>query len=388
MGSDRRSSSRKHVSEQFRAVVTSRRGLSGGERGQGVCCQWEAKGRCSRGDQCSFRHESNDRAQEPDHNAATLLSHPCHEVEVCRGKEVSEAKVTIVPYFDNRADTIWKVLARDRLVNSGILPSVNFYKTETGCKAGDKCAFPHHEVDEQPNQKANKGFFSHKRRDSDDKNAVAIVTKVPRLGCVSQDSDALVSYSGKQSRGNPMQKVLGSIRKARFTQSTVRQASIREKKGMKFEERSHEEAERQQRCAWNLAKNIFKLKEKDQATFYLPAEEWLLPAASTKELEERELVVDSRACMHMVSERDLDSAELQTMRTSRSPTTVMTANGEVQTREEGTVYIEESDVFVTVMLLEETPAVLSLGKFSEDHGYTYHWTSGQKPHLTQNGQDN
>ena len=35
-------------------------------------------------------------------------------------------------------------------------------------------------------------------------------------------------------------------------------------------------------CAWNLAKNIFKLKEKDQATFYLPAEEWLLPAASTK----------------------------------------------------------------------------------------------------------
>ena len=38
--------------------------------------------------------------------------------------------------------------------------------------------------------------------------------------------------------------------------------------------------------------------------------------------------------MHMVSERDLDSAELETMRTSRSPTTVMTANGEVQTREE------------------------------------------------------
>ena len=37
------------------------------------------------------------------------------------------------------------------------------------------------------------------------------------------------------------------------------------------------------------------------------------------------------------------------------------------------------------MLLEETPAVLSLGKLCEDHGYTYHWTSGQKPHLTKNG---
>ena len=37
---------------------------------------------------------------------------------------------------------------------------------------------------------------------------------------------------------------------------------------------------------------------------------------------------------------------------------------------------------VTVVLLEETPAVLSLGKLCEDHGYTYHLTSGQKPHLT------
>ena len=60
----------------------------------------------------------------------------------------------------------------------------------------------------------------------------------------------------------------------------------------------------------------------------------------------------------MVSKRDLNSAELETMRMSRNPTTVMTANGEVQTREEATVYVKELDLFVTVMLLEETPAVL------------------------------
>ena len=42
-------------------------------------------------------------------------------------------------------------------------------------------------------------------------------------------------------------------------------------------------------------------------------------------------------------------------------------------------------VFVTVMLLEDTPAVVSLGKLCEDHGNTYHWTSGQKPHLTNKG---
>ena len=133
------------------------------------------------------------------------------------------------------------------------------------------------------------------------------------------------------------------------------------------------------------SKNIYKLKENDKATFYLPAEEWVLPAASKKELEERESVVDSGASMHMVSKRDLNSAELETTRISRSPTMVMTANGEVQTREEATVYVKELDLFVTVMLLEETPAVLSLGKLCEDHGYGYHWTSGHKPHLTKNG---
>ena len=66
------------------------------------------------------------------------------------------------------------------------------------------------------------------------------------------------------------------------------------------------------------------------------------------------------------------------MRTSRSPTTVMTANGEVQTREEATVYVKQSDLFVKVMFLEETRAVFALGKLCEDHGYTYKTTSHQK----------
>ena len=81
----------------------------------------------------------------------------------------------------------------------------------------------------------------------------------------------------------------------------------------------------------------------------------------------------------------LDCAELETMRISRNPTTVMAANGEVQTREAATVDVKELDLFVTVLLLEETPAVLSLGKLCEDHEYSHHWTSSQKPHLTRKG---
>ena len=82
-----------------------------------------------------------------------------------------------------------------------------------------------------------------------------------------------------------------------------------------------------------------------------------------------EFAVDSRASMHMVRKKDLNSVELETMRTSRSPTTVMTANGEVQTREEATVHVKQLDLFVKIVLLEETPAVLSLEKLCEDQGY-------------------
>ena len=109
-------------------------------------------------------------------------------------------------------------------------PECQFYRTETGCKAGDKCLFPQHKVDEQPNKNPKKGYYPHKRRESDYKNGVAIVKVVPQLGCVSQDSDPLVCQRGKRPWANPMQKVLGLIRKVRFTQSTLRQASIREKK--------------------------------------------------------------------------------------------------------------------------------------------------------------
>ena len=53
----------------------------------------------------------------------------------------------------------------------------------------------------------------------------------------------------------------------------------------------------------------------------------------------------------------------------------MTANGEAQTREEAMGYVKELDLFVTVMLLEDTPAVLPLGKLCKDHGFSDHWTT-------------
>ena len=50
------------------------------------------------------------------------------------------------------------------------------------------------------------------------------------------------------------------------------------------------------------------------------------------------------------------------------------------------MFVHDLNQFVTVQLVEETPAVLSLGKLCKDHGYSYKWVSDQEPRLTQNGQ--
>ena len=61
----------RHGKIETGAVVKSRKGLSGVEGGKGICYQWKEKGQCSQGDRCSFRHETQDRAQKPEHTAAT-----------------------------------------------------------------------------------------------------------------------------------------------------------------------------------------------------------------------------------------------------------------------------------------------------------------------------
>ena len=77
---------------------------------------------------------------------------------------------------------------------------------------------------------------------------------------------------------------------------------------MKFEDRSQEEIERQERCArgdaWRLAKNLLMLKETDKAAFVSPTNEWCLPAPSGIKPEEREFVVGFRSInAHVEQER-------------------------------------------------------------------------------------
>ena len=132
-------------------------------------------------------------------------------------------------------------------------------------------------------------------------NWVAGKPDAENLGTNSKDAIDEIYATSSEYPGKKKGPSLGKI--------NVKVPHQRSPYAVKFEDKSHEVTERQQRCArskvWNLAKTIYKLKEKDQGAFYFPVEEWVLPAASTKELEERQFVVDSGASMQMVSQKDL-----------------------------------------------------------------------------------
>ena len=57
----------------------------------------------------------------------------------------------------------------------------------------------------------------------------------------------------------------------------------------------------------------------------------------------------------------------------------------MQTHEEAAVYVKELDIFLTMEVLKDTPAVLSLGKLCDENRCSYEWINGRKPHLIRNG---
>ena len=162
-----------------------------------------------------------------------------------------------------------------------------------------------------------------------------------------------------------------------------------------FQETLHQE-----RCAreaaWDLAKTFTCSRMRTTLRFHVLGEVKgkSTPIASQRP-EGREFEVDSGASRHTMSHRDLCAEEMDTIKRSRTPTAVLTANGEVQNHEEAQMFVYDLNQFVTVQLLEATPAVLSLCKLCKDNGYSYEWVSQrsratidpkQENYYLQNGQ--
>ena len=220
-----------------------------------------------------------------------------------------------------------------------------------------------------------------------------------QLGCVFQNMTPPKSILRKSTdMPKTIQRVKFKMAIARHTKIRDQNPSLgyicpgepheRSPNAPKFEDRSREETEWQEQCAreaaWKLARNVYKLKEHERATFFSSPEKRCRPASTLKP-EEREFVVESGASMHMISKKDLSNAEMDTFTKSCSPPIVMAANGEVQTHEKAIVYVKELGIFLTRKVLDNTPAVLSLGKLCDENGYSYEWINGQKPHLIKEG---
>ena len=230
------------------------------------------------------------------------------------------------------------------------------------------------------------------------RSGLSHVTSQPAFFPPFRDPGGMLKPFTILRKSSDMQK---PIQRVKFTKAIARHTKIRDQNpslgyicpgepherspnSPKFEDRSQEETEWQEQgareAAWKLAKSVLKLKEHQRAAFFSPSENRCLPASTLKP-EEREFVVDSGASMHMISKQDLSDAEMDTLTKSCSPTIVITANGEVQTHEEA----KDLEKFLTMKVLEDTPAVLTLGKLCDEHGYSYESITGPKPHLTKNG---
>ena len=92
----------------------------------------------------------------------------------------------------------------------------------------------------------------------------------------------------------------------------------------------------------------------------------------------REIIVDSGASKHMIGIDQLKGAEIDPIRDLSVPFTVQTAHGVVPCKHEARIYIHDLKQWVWAQLLEDSPAVLSLGLLCTQMGYSYYWEEGEE----------
>ena len=90
-------------------------------------------------------------------------------------------------------------------------PECLFYKSESGCRFGEKCSYAHRQAEEQPSKRSKK---------NGDKSAVAMLKITRQLGCVSQDMEPPKSTTILRKSSN----ILKPIRCVQCTKAVVRHA--------------------------------------------------------------------------------------------------------------------------------------------------------------------
>ena len=135
------------------AVVNNQGTKQRGQRILGDCWQWEANGQCSKGDNCSFRHDVNKRAKmtQPNPSPNSFMQQNDRNASITpspRGKS-SSGRMSRWPCKDYLKGT-----CTNSFCEKWHLPVCLFYKSESGCRFGGKCSYAHRQVEEQPNKRS------------------------------------------------------------------------------------------------------------------------------------------------------------------------------------------------------------------------------------------
>ena len=267
------------VNFEKNAVVKNQGTKQRVQRILGDCWQWESNGQCVKGDNCSFRHDINKRAKTTQPNPSPSSFMRQHERNASRtrsprGKSPS-GRMSRWPCKDYLKGT-----CNNSICENGILQNVCSASRRMDADFGKSALM---RTARLMNSQA-KG-----PKKNGDKSAVAMLKSTRQLGCVFQDIEL--------SKSTTILRKSSDIRKpiqcVKFTKAVARHAYIRDQNpslGMicpgdphqrnpntpKFEDRSQEETEWQERCAreaaWKMSKIFYKKMEKHETAFFSPSE--------------------------------------------------------------------------------------------------------------------
>ena len=135
------------------AVVKNQKTKQRGQRTSGECWQWKANGQCSKGDNCSFRHDINKRAKltQPNPSPSSFMrqnERNASRTRSPRGKSPS-GRMSRWPCKDYLKGT-----CTNSFCKKWHPPECLFHKTESGCRFGEKCSYAHRQVEEEPTKRS------------------------------------------------------------------------------------------------------------------------------------------------------------------------------------------------------------------------------------------
>ena len=114
--------------------------------------QWKANGQCSKGDNCSFRQDANKRAEmtQPNSSPNSFMQQnerKSSRTRSPRGKSPC-GRMFRLPCKDDLKET-----CTNSFCEKWHPPECLLYKSESGCKIGEKCSYAHRQVEKQPSKR-------------------------------------------------------------------------------------------------------------------------------------------------------------------------------------------------------------------------------------------